>query len=421
MPESPPLESTVNHLFRHQAGKMVAVLARIFGVQNLELAEDVVQDTLLSALEQWKIKGIPDNPEGWLFIVAKNKALNILKKQRTTISFGDDHTQLLLQSGYTVESTFQQLAGEELIKDDQLRMMFACCHPGISEENQITLILKLLCGFSTAEVARAFLCGEDTISKRLYRTKEFFRQNNIKLELPSVAEIKPRTEAVLSAIYLLFNEGYNSTHSEDLIRRDVLQEALLLARMLAENPHTRQPAVYALLALMCFHTARSDSRLSTAGEIVLLSEQDRSHWDQGLIAQGRVYLNQAADGPILSTYHLEAAIAFEHCSAAGFETTDWDKILQYYTWLCALAPSPIVQLNRAIVVLQVRGAKAALEALEAIPELKKLEGYYLYHSLLSEIYTRLGYKELGQKYLVQAIGLTQSEVERRMLEGKLER
>ena len=227
MPSSTEIESTVNHLFRHQAGKMVAVLTRIFGTHNLELAEDVVQDTLLSALEQWKLKGIPKDAKAWLFIVAKNKALNIIKKQRSTISFGEDENRILLKSGYTVETTLNQLFKEDLIKDDQLRMMFACCHPNISEENQITLILKTLCGFSTAEIAKAFITNEDTISKRLYRTKEFFRDNKIRFVIPSVDEIKSRTDAVLNAIYLLFNEGYNSTHSVELIRKDLIEEALI--------------------------------------------------------------------------------------------------------------------------------------------------------------------------------------------------
>ncbi|MEO6038782.1 MAG: DUF6596 domain-containing protein, partial [Saprospiraceae bacterium] len=347
-------------------------------------------------------------------------AFNLLKKQRTSVVFGNEGTQALLRSGYTVETTFRQLAEEELIKDDQLRMMFACCHPGISEENQITLILKTLCGFSTAEIARAFLQSEDTISKRLYRTKEFFRQQAIRMELPSAGEIGPRIQAVLSAIYLLFNEGYLSTHSEDLIRRDILEEAQLLGQLLAENEHTRQPAVYALLALICFHTARSDSRLSAAGEIILLPQQNRRQWDQGLIGQGVAYLNQASYGDTVSTYHLEAAIAYEHCTAGSFETTNWNNILQYYTWLCQLAPSPITALNKAIVVLQVHGPQAALQALETIPHKKKMEGYYLYYSLLGEIHHRLDDPFTANQHFRRAIQLTRSEAERKMLEGKLQ-
>ena len=320
MPDSLKIESTVTHLFRHQSGKMIAVLTRIFGTHNLELAEDVVQETLITALEQWKIKGLPKDPESWLFIVAKNKALNLIKKQRNQILFGDDKTNLLLSSGYTVETTFNKLVEEAFIKDDQLRMMFVCCHPEISEENQITLILKTLCGFSTAEIAKAFLTTEDTVSKRLYRTKEFFRENNIRFDMPAGYEIKNRIGAVLNAVYLLFNEGYNSTHSEKLIRKDLIEEAVILCKLLIENKQTDLPEVNALMALMCFHASRSDSRLSPEGEIILLSEQNRKKWNRNLIEEGSVYFHKSASGDILSPYHLEAAIAFEHCFADSFQT-----------------------------------------------------------------------------------------------------
>jgi len=398
---------------------MVAVLTRIFGTHNITHAEDVVQETLLAAYELWKIKGIPDNPEGWLFMVAKNKAINLIKKQRNTILFGDDTTKDLLKSGYTIETTFNKLAEEDLIKDDQLRMMFACCHPDISEENQITLILKILCGFSTAEVAKAFLTSEDTISKRLYRTKEFFRDNKIPLIIPSVDEIKNRTEVVLNSIYLLFNEGYNSTHSEDLIRKDLIEEAITLCKLLTENKHTQLPEVFALMALMYFHSSRSDSRLTTDGEIILLSNQDRSTWNKALIAQGNEYMNVAAHGTVVSTYHLEAAIAYEHCSAASFEETNWKKILEYYNWLCKIAPSPITEINKLVAVMQVHGAAAALKELESLKDKNKLESYYLYYSLLGEIYLQLNNSVKAKEYFEAAIKLTQSETERKMLHAKI--
>ena len=413
------IESTINHLFRHRAGKMVAVLTRIFGSHNLELAEDVVQDTLLTALEQWKIKGIPQDAEAWLFIVAKNKALNLIKKKRSTVSFGNDETQVLLKSGYTVENTINQLFEKELIKDDQLRMMFACCHPDISEENQITLILKTLCSFSTAEIAKAFLTNEDTVSKRLYRTKEFFRENKVALTIPNTSEIKNRTNAVLSAIYLLFNEGYNSTNSEELIRKDIIEESAILCKLLAENKQTQLPEVFALMALMCFHSSRSASRLTAGGEIILLEKQDRSKWNNALISEGSEYLSKAAVGPNMSTYHLEAAIAFEHCIAESFEKTNWQTILAYYEWLCRISPSPVTELNKIIVVLQLHGAATALKKLEAIENKKKLEGYYLYYSLLGEIHARLNNTSEAVKQFETAKKLTQSKTEQKMLEDKI--
>jgi RNA polymerase sigma-70 factor (ECF subfamily) len=419
MPNFSPVESTVNHLFRHQSGKMVAVLTRIFGSKNIQLAEDVVQDTLLTALEQWKIKGIPDDPTAWIFIVAKNKALNLIKRNKNTISFGDSENQALLQSGYTLESTFRQLAEEDLIRDDQLRMMYACCHPDISSENQVTFILKTLCGFSTAEIAKAFLTSEETISKRLYRTKEFFRNHDIELKIPSVQQLKTRTASVLGAIYLLFNEGYSSTNSQDLIRKDLISEAMLLCKLLTENIQTRLPEVFALMALMCFHAARSESRLSLEGEIILLPQQDRDNWDNSLIEKGSEYLDLAASGEEISSYHLEAAIAYEHCKAESFEKTDWKKILEYYNWLSQLSPSLVTDLNKTVAILYTFGPDHALSELEIINSSRKLDNYYLLDSLYGEIYCRLQHFEKAKFHFQKAIDLTQSDTEKKMLIKKM--
>src|SRR6185436_11050951 len=255
-----------DHLFRHESGKMVSVLTKIFGTENLETAEDVVQQTFIDAINVWKLKGIPGNPSAWLFRVAKNKAIDVIRRNKHSVQYDfSDNERKLLTSEYSLAATMENLWKEELVKDDMLRMMFACCHPGISEENQITLILKTLCGFSTAEIAKAFLTSEETVSKRLYRTKEFFREQKIKLIIPSVDELKSRTDAVLNSIYLLFNEGYSSTHSDELIRKDLISEAMLLCKMLTENSNTQLPETFALMALMCFHASRSNSRLTSEG------------------------------------------------------------------------------------------------------------------------------------------------------------
>lgn len=399
---------------------MTAVLTKIFGTANLQTAEDVVQETLLSALNTWKLKGIPDNPSAWLFRVAKNKAIDIIRRNKHSVQYDfSDSEKKLLTSEYTVTAAMNDLWKEELIKDDLLSMMFACCHPQISEENQITLILKTLCSFSTAEIASAFLTSEDTISKRLYRTKEFFRQNKIELKIPSAGEIKSKTDAVLNAIYLLFNEGYNSASSETLIRKDVIEEAMMLCKLLTENAHTNQPEVFALMALMCFHAARIDSRITLEGEIILLSKQDRTKWNTQLINEGNAYMNKAAFGNEISTYHIEAAIAFEHCIAESFEQTNWKRILEYYEWLCRISPSPVTELNKAIVVMQVEGATSALQMLNNINDRKKLESWYLYYGLLGEIYSRLNDKQLAKINFETAITLTQSEAEKRMLKNKI--
>ena len=399
---------------------MTAVLTKIFGTENLQTAEDVVQETLLSALNTWKLKGIPNNPSAWLFYVAKNKAIDIIRRNKHSLQYDFNNTKKkLLTSEYTVAAAMNDLWKEELINDDLLNMMFACCHPQISEENQITLILKTLCSFSTTEIAKAFLTGEDTISKRLYRTKEFFRHNKIELKIPSSNEIKDRINTVLNAIYLLFNEGYNSASSDKLIRKDVIEEAMQLCKLLTENAHTQQPEVFALMALMCFHAARIESRITSEGEIILLSMQDRTKWNRQLIEEGNGYMNRAAFGDEIRTYHLEAAIAFEHCVAESFGQTNWKKILNYYEWLCRISPSPVTELNKAIVVMQIEGAAAALRIINNISDRKKLENWYLYYASLGEIYSRLNDKQSAKTNFETAIKLTQSEAEKRMLKNKI--
>lgn len=414
------INKLTDHLFRHDSGKMVSVLTKIFGTENLETAEDVVQQTFIDAISIWKLKGIPDNPSAWLFRVAKNKAIDIIRRNKHSLQYDfSDNERKLLTSEYTLATTMETLWKDEIVKDDLLRMMFACCHPEISEENQITLILKTLCGFSTAEIAKSFLTSEDTVSKRLYRTKEFFREKKIKLAIPSTEELKSRTDAVLNSIYLLFNEGYNSTNAEQLIREDLIDEAMMLCKLLTENQHTQLPEVFALMALMCFHAARSESRLTSEGEIILLPYQDRSKWNFDLIFLGSEYLNKAAFGNELSTYHIEAAIAFEHCKAESFSKTNWQKILELYELLCRISSSPVTELNKAVAVMEVHGAAEALASLENISDKKKMETFYLYHSLLGEIHSRLHHSVEAKKYFENAARLTQSDAEKKILKEKI--
>lgn len=420
MNESFDINKLTDHLFRHESGKMVAVLTKIFGIENLETAEDVVQQTFIDAMSVWKLKGIPSNPAAWLFRVAKNKAIDIIRRNKHSVQYDfSDNERKLLTSEYTLSATMENFWSNALIKDDQLRMMFTSCHPGISQENQVTLILKTLCGFSTSEIAKAFLTSEDTVSKRLYRTKEFFRNNKIQFELPAAEELTSRVDTVLSAIYLLFNEGYNSTEKKELIRKDLIEEAMLLATLLTENKDTRLPEVYALMALMCFHSARSDSRLTTGGEIILLPHQDRSKWNYDLIHKGNEYMHMAAFGNTISTYHIEAAIAFEHCIAINFAQTNWPLILEWYECLCNISPSPITALNKVVAVMQVCGPEAALEQLSNIGDKKKLEPFYLYHALLGEIYLKLNQPLKANDSFEKAIDLTKSGAEKKVLREKM--
>ena len=417
--ENPFVDSTVNHLFRHEAGRMVAVLCRIFGAHNLELAEDVVQDTLLAALEQWKLKGIPDKPQDWLFIVAKNKALNLIKKQKVNVLFGDEQTHPLLQSGYTINHAFEQLTGDALVKEDQLRMMFACCHPSIPEEAQITLILKTLCGFSIPEIARAFLTNNETITKRLYRARQVFREGNLTFDIPGKAALQQRMEPVLRTIYLLLNEGYNATQHDEHIRKDLIEESFRLCHFLTENKQTDRPDVAALQALICFHAARISARTDTGGHILLLPDQDRSHWNTGMIELGMDYLDKSAQGTI-TVYHLEAAIASVHCTAVSFEATDWARLLGYYDLLFQLKPSPVVALNRVIVLSKLSGAAAALAAFVQISGKSALEKYYLYHATHGELLLQSGNAQQALEAYRQAFALTQSLQEQDLLQAKID-
>lgn len=399
---------------------MVAVLVKIFGSENYELAEDVVQDALLKALETWKYGGMPENPRAWLYRVAKNKAIDVIRREKhsQTIDFSAPERKLFT-SEYTLTAIMENHWQEGNIKDDFLGMMYACCRPEISEENQVTFILKSLCGFSTREVARSFLTTEDTISKRLYRTKEYFRKTKTKPAIPSSQELGERTHAVLNSIYLLFSEGYNATHASRLIREDLIGQAMLLCRALMENERTRLPEASALMALMCLHSARNSSRLTEKGELIPLARQDRTKWDKELISMGNDYLNKAAAGSHISTFHLEAAIAWEHCTAAGYQRTNWRSILGYYDALLAQFFDPIVFLNRSIVLMELEGPQKALEALEMIKNDKQVGKYYLYHAVLGELYQRLGNVQEARVHYEQARHLTLSKQEQRFLSDKL--
>jgi RNA polymerase sigma-70 factor (ECF subfamily) len=412
------IKQITDHLFRHEAGKMVAYLVKIFGAGNLESAEDIVQDTLIAALENWTFNGIPDNPPAWLFRVARNKAIDAIRSKKVKIWVDTSGFPL---SAVPAEMMEENLRDEQLINDELLRMMFACCHPGISAENQITLILKTLCGFSTAEIAKAFLIQEDTVSKRLYRTKEFFRQHKVKLVIPSENELKRRTDAVLNAVYLLFNEGYYAADADCLIRENLLMEAIRLVSILANHPSTTRPDAFALLALMYFHTARSDSRMDNAGRIILLPQQDRSKWDRQMIGMGTHQMNLSAFGDVVSSYHLEAAIAFEHCIASDYASTNWSRIVACYDCLLKISPNPVTQLHRAVALMEADGPQEALIALNSRfceMDLKKMDRYYLYHAVLGEIYARIGDRELAQNSLELAIALTSSAAEKRFLSEK---
>jgi RNA polymerase sigma-70 factor (ECF subfamily) len=414
----PDVHLLADHLFRRESGKMVSALTRVFGTHNLGLAEDVVQEALVQALRQWPFAGIPRSPAGWLYQVAKNKAIDAVRREQA-------HTGPApaardgLPPARVVEPLLDEAFVDEEIKDDTLRMMFTCCHPALPLESQIALTLKILCGFSSAEIARALLTQEPAVQKRLYRAKQRLREEHIAFEVPSGPELASRLRAVLSVLYLMFNEGYSASFAELPIRRDVCVEAMRLCKLLTEHPAGQHPGAFALMALMCFHAARFDARLDDGGHLLMLKSQDRSQWDRTLLAEGFRYLDRSARGDEIDEIQLEAGIAATHCSAESYEQTNWGLIVHLYDLLLAIKPSPVVALNRAIALAEVQGTRAALDALAAIREHEVLETYPFYPATLGELHLRLGDVDEAAHHLARAIALTSSPAEKRFLQEKL--
>ncbi len=405
----------VDHLFRHESGKMVAVLTRVFGFANIEQAEDIVQDTLIRALETWKFGKVPDNPQAWLYRTAKNKAIDLIRREKVKHKI-ESEIAPLLKSEYTLVPSMNEMFRENEIKDSQLRMMFACCHPSIALESQLTLMLKTLCGLSIKEIGKAFLSGEDTIQKRLYRTKEKIREEHISLDYPGADRMPVRLDTVLKALYLLFNEGYNSSHPDKLIRDDLCEEAIRLALLLTENPKTNLPQTNALLALMCYQASRFGARLDDKGCMVLLKDQDRTHWNKFLIERGNEYLTHAAEGNMIHEYHFEAAIASIHANAKSYEGTNWKLILQLYNNLSNRTHNPMVAINRCIVLGEVEGYENAIDELKKI---KGLNGNCYYNTSLGEMYLKSGNKTEAIQYFQNALVLTSSNAEIELIRRKI--
>jgi RNA polymerase sigma-70 factor (ECF subfamily) len=409
----------VDHLFRHEAGKMIAVLSHVFGVHHLQLAEDVVQEAFLKAAQAWSFNGIPENPSAWLMKVAKNKAVDILRRQNSLEKYV---TGSLIISATNSEQHIEEFFLDTEISDSQLRMIFACCHPALSEEDQIALTLKVISGFSAAEIARALLTNEAVIQKRIFRARELLRREGVQLGIPSGNELGQRLETVYTILYLLFNEGYHSSKPDELIRQDLCAEAGRLLLLVNSHKLTRRPQGSALLALMCFHAARFESRMDEGHSIVLLHKQDRSRWNRDLINRGLLYLNESSAGTGLTVYHLEAAIAAEHCLAPGFEQTSWMRLLQLYDLLLEQKSTSVVQLNRAVVLAQLGHVEDAINYIIQNEKMDRLlQTNYLYPAVLGDLYLRKGEKEKAIQYLQAALELNPSHAEKKLIIEKLKR
>ena len=428
MPRATPLSASpgtesevtrlVEHLFRHESGKMVATLARIVGFDNLHLAEDAVQDALLKAMQNWAFNGLPRNPSAWLMQVAKNHALDVVRRERNFRS-KEEEIAAFVEQDHGGRAGPQPPCFDDEIRDDQLRMMFACCHPVVPAEAQVALTLKTLCGFGEDEIAAAFLTSKAAIAKRLVRARQRLRETRILFEIPAGQELSARLDAVLQTLYLVFNEGYKASQGEELVRKDLCDEAIRLTTLLSEHPAGNRPKTHALLSLMLLSGARLSARVDGEGNLLLLAEQDRSRWDRPMIQRGLLHLHKSADGEEISEFHLQAGIAYCHCTAASYETTDWQRILTLYDILVETNSSPVVALNRAVAISRVRGPAAGLNAVELIPDRATLELYYLLHAVVAQFHFDLGNFGEAAKHFQRAQTLAGVRSEQEFLANRL--
>jgi len=370
----------IDHLFRHHSGKMVSVLTRIFGLSNLDIIEDAVQDTFIKASISWR-REQPKHPEAWLTKAAKNRVIDIFRKLKT-------EQKLLpqIQQGTDFIAINEFFLDTE-IEDAQLRMIFTACHPELNPTDRITFALKTVSGFSIKEISSALLTKEGTIKKRLSRARKTIQNSKLKFHIPQGKALPNRLESVMEVLYLIFNEGFHSNNQEELIRQDLCGEAMRLCQLLLKNKNTRTSASYALYALMCFHSARLSTKINTNNELLDLKHQDRTQWHFPLIELGNMMMNKAVEHSEFSCYHYEAAIASEHLRANRFEDTNWDKILLWYQSLYALQPMAIHVLTMAVVCMQQQNYKAAKTYLDQILPNDFAQRAYLYYAALSDYYS----------------------------------
>ncbi len=411
----------VDHLFRQEFGRMVSRLAHILGAPRLAMAEDAVQYAMLQALQLWPYQGAPEYPQAWLAKVAYHRALDILKNERR-LRFYDDEKEFDLRNqieelqanGETDSARFSQE-----VADERLALIFVCCHPALPRPASVALTLKVVCGFGVAEIARAFLSTETAITQRLVRAKRMIRDDSLRCEVPDPGQLDERLGAVLEVLYLLFTEGYAATAGDRLIKDDLCAEAIRLAESLAENSATARPECHALLALMLFQAARLPARTDALGDLLLLEEQDRGLWDRSMIHLGLLHLEQAARGDKLSAYHLQAEIAAMHSTTEHFTLTNWENILALYDLLLEKQPTPVVLINRAVAVAQVKGPAAGLDALTDISEDIQLERYPFLYAAKGEFHRRLGHSSEAVASFQRALDFARTEPQQRFLLRKL--
>lgn len=398
------------HLFRTEYRKMVSVLSKLFGIEHIEIAEDIVSDTFLTASELWGLKGMPAEPVAWLYAVAKNKTRDYIKRNNVFSKIVSDQR---VQPEENTEEIDIDLSSKN-INDSQLAMMFVVCHPCNPAEAQIGLALNLLCGFGVNEIAQAFLSNTKNIYKRLQRAKQKLKTEKIEIRQPIPAEIDRRLPEVSMTLYLFFNEGYYSSCSDTTLRKELCSEAMRLTLLLIENEQTNKPYINALYALMCFQSSRFNARTNANGETILYQDQDKTLWDTHLISQGEYFLNQASLGNEISKFHLEAAIAYWHTRLNNQEEK-WQNILNLYNYLLILEYSPVAALNRTYALSMIHGKQKAIAEAEKIA----LNGNYLYHSLLGDLYTGIDNDKAIEQFQY-ALKLIKAEGDRRLIQQKIE-
>jgi RNA polymerase sigma factor (sigma-70 family) len=397
---------------------MVAILTRIFGIEHLNLAEDVVQEALARALQTWPFYGVPQNPSAWIMRASRNLALDVVRRRKVFQNKQAEIIRLMDRDGAAPD---EAIFSEDEISDDRLRLIFVCCHPAIPAEAQVALALKTLCGFGVGEIAHAFLTTESAIAKRLTRAKQKIHQARIPFEIPAGGELEQRLDNVLQSLYLLFNEGYKASSGENLVREELCEEAIRLMELLVAHPAGNQPKTHALLALMLLNAARNPTRMDSQGNLLRLQEQDRTRWNKSMIARGIFHLAQSAAGDELSEYHLQAGIAACHCAARDYESTDWQKILSLYDRLIEYDQSPVVALNRAVVIAKIHGPKAGLKAVRNVRDLSKLSSYYLLYAVLGEFEMHSGNLQIAAEQFRRSFELAETKSERAFLLKRLQR
>lgn len=415
--ENPPLPMLVEHIFRHRYGDLISGLCRVLGPGRLDLVEDVVQEAMVRALVRWPVGGVPEQPDAWVFRVAKNLAVDALRRGRVARDVEEALSRWADESVLDAPAADDASAGG--ISDDTLRMMFTCSHPAVPVETRVPLVLKTVGGFGVSEIAGALLTKEGTIAQRLTRAKARLQREQVGFEVPPDSELTDRLENVLEVLYLMFNEGYRAYRGKDLVRQDILEEAVRLTALLLDHPATARPEVHALLAIMLFLGSRLPARVDPEGELLTLAEQDRALWDRAWIQCGFGHFQSSIRGDRITTYHVEASIAATHAGARDYASTDWTVILREYDRLLGMTDTPVVRLNRAVALAKVSGPQAGIDALRQVQDAHSMSGYFLLPATLAHLHWTLSDHAAAERSLRAALAMSCSEPEERLLQRRL--